>query len=300
MSKIKAWINAARLRTLPLAFSGILVASFLAEMAKCFSWTIFTMALLTTLLLQVLSNFANDYGDYTHGTDNENRVGPQRTVQSGAIKPKHMKRAMIITGILAFVSGISLLYISLKQSIDFRFITFLIIGLIAIAASIKYTVGKSNFGYKGFGDLFVFLFFGIVAVCGTYFLYSQSLNYNIFLPAISVGLLSTGVLNLNNMRDIVNDKESGKITLVVRMGSQKAKTYHLAIILFALTSLIAFILTNRSYIAFAFIMIPIGLLIWHLLRVYNSTEPKKLDPELKFLSLTTLITSILFGIGILF
>lgn len=299
MNKTKAWIHAARLRTLPLAISGILLGSFLAYADGTFSWMIFSLAMLTTLLLQILSNFANDYGDYTHGTDNANRVGPERAVQSGAISPKQMKIAMFILGILSLVSGVLLLVVSLKGTIGIIFLFFLIIGLLAIAAAIKYTVGKNNYGYKGLGDVMVFLFFGIAAVFGTYFLQTSNLNWLVLIPATTVGLLSTGVLNLNNMRDVENDKVSGKLTIPAKLGTTKSKNYHSLLIMIPIILSFVFLMLHHNFMGIILIILPSSILAKHLIQVLQNKEPKLLDPELKRLSLTTLLFSLLLGIGMI-
>lgn len=298
-SKLKAWIHASRLRTLPLALAGAILAGLLAFSDGHFRLSVFILSILTTLLLQILSNLANDYGDFSHGTDNDKRVGPQRAVQSGVIKPKEMKRAIYVTGLLAFHAGMFLLTASLEQVFSYVFILFLITGLVAIGAAIKYTVGKKPFGYKGFGDIMVFLFFGLAAVAGTYFLHGLHFNWEILLPATAIGLLSSGVLNVNNMRDIINDKNSGKLTLAVRFGENASKIYHLSLIGISLLLLILYVLMqNKPFLLFSMIIPALPLLL-HSLSVIKNHEPKLLDPELKRLSLSTLFISLWIGIGLL-
>lgn len=291
--KIKAWISAARLRTLPLSVSGILVGSFYAFAQGHTNWAILGLSLLTTLGLQVLSNFANDYGDGVKGTDNENRIGPQRALQSGAITAPEMKRGIIITSVLTLLSAVLLIYVSFGSENFVYSLIFFFLGLAAIAAAIKYTVGASAYGYRGLGDLFVFIFFGLVSVIGCYFLYAKSVDKLLFLPAVSIGLLSVAVLNLNNMRDVVSDALSGKNTLVVKMGSSRAKAYHFIIILtaLALTAIFAILypFELRQYI-FVIAYIP---LLLHLKTVANNKEPRDLDPELKKVALSTFFLSIL-------
>ncbi len=298
-NKLKAWIHAARLRTLPLAVAGIILGSFIAYASGNFNYSIFVLALVTTLLLQILSNLANDYGDFTHGTDNENRVGPVRAVQSGVISAKSMKTAIFIVGTFAFISGVALLITSVGKVLNFTFILFLVVGFIAIVAAVKYTVGKSNFGYKGFGDIMVFLFFGIVAVTGTYYLHTLVIDWLVLLPAISIGLLSTGVLNINNMRDIVNDEASGKITFAVRLGGNKSKFYHAMLIALAVDCTYLYLLITKDWQAAILITPAVIILVMHIITVLKNNTPQNLDPELKKLSLSTLLFSILLGIGIL-
>ncbi len=296
--KIGYWIHAARLRTLPLSVAGVIMGSSLALGKENFHLNVFILALITTLFLQILSNLANDYGDYSHGTDNENRVGPLRTLQSGAIKPGEMRWAMAFMGLLAFIAGVGLLKISFIELFSPLFLLFLIVGILAIGAAIKYTVGKNPFGYQGFGDLMVFIFFGLVAVFGTYFLHARFLDLWILLPSVSVGLLSVGVLNINNMRDRDNDQSSGKKTIPVRLGSRNSKFYHLSLMVLSFVTLeIYYIHDAKNSLALS-LVIPFALIGLHTIRVIKITEPKALDPELKRLSLTTLFIACWCGLGL--
>ena len=300
MSSTKHWIEAFRLRTLPLSLSSIVLGSFLAYYSGTFSWLVFVLAMLTTLFLQILSNLANDYGDSKNGIDNETRVGPQRSVQSGLITARQMKVMVIIFSTLSLISGSALVYVGTKGVNFFYTLFFLILGLVAVASAIKYTVGKNPYGYRGLGDLFVFAFFGLVAVGGTFYLHTNTLPADIFLPATSVGLLSVGVLNLNNLRDQVSDKNSGKRTMVVILGTKKAKVYHIILLSGAILSGVIFSLLH-FHTPFQFLyLITLPFLVQHIQEVMHNTIPKELDPELKRLALTTLVFAFTFGIGILF
>jgi len=294
---MKSWVSAARLRTLPLSVSGIIVGSSIAASRGHFDISIFVLALLTTTGFQIISNFANDYGDGVKGTDNEHRVGPSRAVQSGEISPSEMKQGIIVTSVLTVLIALVLIYISFGSDHIFYALLFLFLGAASIAAAVKYTVGKNAYGYSGLGDLFVFLFFGLLSVCGSYFLYVKSIDYTVFLPAFSVGLLSVGVLNLNNMRDRESDARSGKITLVVRIGGEFARYYHYYLI--GASFLFTLLYTSVRFIsAYQFLfMIAYIPLFGHLIRVYRTKDPKQLDPELKKLALGTFLFSILFGLG---
>ena len=293
---MKNWIHAARLRTLPLAFSSTLLGSLLAWHDKPFKISVFILALLTTLFLQILSNLANDYGDYVNGKDNENRVGPKRAVQSGAITPKAMLAAIVIVAMLTLVSGILLIAYGFDFSISYGGLLFFLLGLAALAAAINYTVGKNPYGYMGFGDLFVYIFFGLTGVLGTYYLHTNTLGWQMILPASAVGLLSTAVLNLNNMRDIKGDEISGKRTLVVIMGSIKAHYYHLMLIMGAFLCFIVYRwLTYPSPFRWLF-LITLPFFAFHLYKVFTTNPPAALDPELKKLAIATFIISILFGL----
>ncbi|WP_286760699.1 1,4-dihydroxy-2-naphthoate octaprenyltransferase [Salegentibacter sp. UBA1130] len=297
MGKINSWISAARLRTLPLSVSGIIVGTTIAVSEGVFSITIFSLALATTLGLQVLSNFANDYGDGVKGTDNEDRVGPQRAIQSGLISQKEMFQGIVITAIVTFLFAVLLIYAAFgKENLGYALFFFLL-GVGAIAAAIKYTVGKSAYGYRGLGDVFVFIFFGLVAVYGSYFLYAHQWNWLVLLPSFSIGFLSMGVLNLNNMRDRISDEKAGKNTLVVKLGAKNAKNYHYALILGAILCLVLFtVLTLESVNDFLYLPAFIPLIL-HLKRVVENENATLLDPELKILALSTFAAALLFGLG---
>lgn len=297
MNNTKKWLSAMRLRTLPLSISGIILGSCLAKLNGFFDITIFVFAILTTLSFQILSNLANDYGDGVKGTDNDDRIGPTRALQSGAITQKQMYNAIRFNVIVSIILTIILIYVSFGADSVLLGILFLIIAGFSIYAAIKYTVGDNAYGYKGKGDIFVFVFFGLISVIGSYMLYAKHVDVITLLPAISIGLLSTAVLNLNNMRDIVSDKTSNKITLAVKLGAVKAKQYHYVLIITAIILTVVF--------GFIYYKIPFNLiyfiaylpLLLHLKKVNAVTNLKDFDPELKKLALTTVLLSILIGIG---
>ncbi len=297
MASVKDWISSFRLRTLPLALSCILGGSFLAYQDNLFRIDVLILAALTTILLQVLSNIANDYGDGVKGTDNDNRVGPERAIQSKAISPDQMKRAVIINAIIAFVVGLTLIYTSLKEASVSEILIFTGLGVASVVAAIMYTVGKKAYGYSGMGDIFVFLFFGLIGVFGVYYLHTHIFKWEVIWMATFVGLMSTAVLNMNNMRDISNDKESGKNTLVVKIGFASARYYHSFLIIGAIVSLQlmiwSFELPSIFYLAF----LPSFLFLKNALFVHQVQYPKLLDPELKKLALGTFGTVILLWIS---
>ncbi len=296
-SRFSIWVEAFRLRTLPLAVSTILTGSFLAVADGLYRGWIIGLALLTTLFLQILSNLANDYGDALKGTDNTERVGPERTVQSGQITPRQMKSAIILFSLLSFVSGLALLYVALGTYVVTALL-FLVIGLAAIAAAIKYTTGTHAYGYKGLGDFFVFVFFGLVAVVGTYYLNSLQFQWRLLLPATSMGFLSAGVLNLNNMRDMDNDRTSGKHTIASRMGYARARAYHALLVSFALIFAAVYVLLDFHSVWNLLFVLTVPLFIRDLVRIFKTGDKALLDPYLKRLALSTLLFSVLFGIGI--
>ena len=300
MTKLDAWMKAFRLRTLALSFSVIAMGSAMAFQQGFFRLDVMLLALLTTLFLQILSNLSNDYGDAISGADHAGRVGPSRMVQSGRITPSEMKRMMVIFSLLALISGILLLMISVGDLLSWQFGLFLLLGLGAIAAAIKYTVGVKPYGYMGLGDLFVFLFFGLVGVVGTYFLHAASFNWLVVLPATAVGLLSVGVLNVNNMRDEESDRRAGKTTLIVRHGRVWGRTYHLLLVLVAVLSMVIYtVMVEGNWHNWLFLLV-LPLLLRHLQAIFKTEERAALDPQLKILSLSTLLMTALFFVGLLF
>lgn len=298
MTKSQAWIKALRLRTLPLSLSGIVLGSFIAKSADFWDWTVFVFALTTTILFQIVSNLANDLGDSIKGTDNNDRIGPMRSVQSGLISKKEMRNAVIFTSILSFISAVILIYIGTKGFTYAILWVYVGLAILCIVAAITYTVGKKAYGYNGFGDIMVFLFFGIVSVMGVYPLYAKEIDWLLLLPASSIGLLSAAVLNLNNMRDRVNDAKSNKKTLVVMIGANSAKIYHALLILLALVCMVVFISNGKQTAAFIG-LIPFILLLLHVRKVLGTKDPKDFDPELKKVALSTFAISVLTSIGLM-
>ena len=297
MTKSQAWIKALRLRTLPLSLSGIIIGSAIAKYNGFWDWNIFLLSLVTTVLFQIVSNLANDLGDSIKGTDNKDRVGPMRSVQSGLISKNEMRNAVVITSIVSLLSAGTLIYIG---TIDLPIsILWFYCGLAVacIIAAITYTMGKKAYGYYGLGDIMVFLFFGLVSVLGVYPLYAKSLDWVILLPACSIGLLSAAVLNLNNMRDRSNDAKSGKNTLVVKIGADWAKLYHTLLVLGGIICHAMFLVTINYPIAFIGLL-PGIILMLHLQKVMKTKNPKDFDPELKKVALSTFGIAVLTAIGL--
>ena len=305
---MKHWIQAARLRTLPLSVSGIIVGSMYAlayptanvlTPTEVFNWRIFGYAILTTLGLQILSNFANDYGDGIKGTDNADRIGPKRAIQSGVIAPEAMKNAIIVTAILTLISAILLIYYAFGDSNLVYSLFYLVLGVLAIISAIRYTVGNTAYGYRGYGDMFVFVFFGLVSTLGVNFLYSKEIDMLLFLPASAIGLLSVGVLNLNNMRDEASDRKSNKNTVVVKIGIEKAKKYHYFLIVTAMVLVLFFAIISHFRLDQYLFLLAYIPLTKHLIFVYNNKENKYLDPELKKVALSTFALSVLLALSMI-
>jgi 1,4-dihydroxy-2-naphthoate octaprenyltransferase len=295
---MKRWISAMRLRTLPLAASCILAGSSAAWTESSNPWPILIWGLLTTFLLQILSNLANDYGDFAKGTDNANRVGPERAMQSGAISKKEMQAALAIVALACLALGMLLLHTALTpRGMFVQAIVFLILGLFAILAAFRYTVGRNPYGYRGLGDIFVFLFFGMVGVCGIAFLHTGRFDPYWLLPAMTTGLFSAGVLNLNNLRDHENDKASGKMTMVVKMGFLQGKIYHATLMgIGVMSGLLWTALYAPGLIAMGAV-VPLSVQIRLVLHVFKTDNPADLDPELKKVALLTFATALLWFAG---
>ncbi|MBL7873961.1 MAG: 1,4-dihydroxy-2-naphthoate polyprenyltransferase [Cyclobacteriaceae bacterium] len=295
---IKAWIHAFRLRTLPLALACIGMAGFLAAATDQFDLLLFVLCCLTTILLQILSNLANDYGDSVNGADHADRKGPMRAVQSGIISVAQMRKAVVVFVLLSLACGLSLLWFSFGW--NWRALAlFFGLGLLSIAAAIGYTVGKKPYGYIGLGDISVLIFFGLVGVMGSYYLFTHSVTWMELLPAISCGVFSIAVLNINNIRDIESDRSAGKFSIPVRIGKEKAVTYHWVLLIVGLVSAIVYtLLQYQSPWQFLF-LVTVPLFLKNGLSVQNrpSTE---LDPFLKQMALTTLLFVLLFGLGLIF
>ncbi|MGR5070455.1 1,4-dihydroxy-2-naphthoate polyprenyltransferase [Vibrio alfacsensis] len=291
---LQIWLDAARPKTLPLALVSILTGSALAYSTGHFSLTIAIMAFVTATLLQILSNLANDYGDAVKGTDNDNRLGPQRAMQSGAVSASQMKKAIICNIILTAIAGLTLVFYALS-SVE-SILTFIGLGILAIIAAIAYTMGSKPYGYVGLGDLSVFIFFGLLGVSGTYFLHTGHIESALFLPALGCGLLAVAVLNINNMRDIENDTECGKRTMAVRLGQRRAKQYHFLLLGGALIAFTAYLLIqDKPMWASLPFLLGIYVVAQHGKAVWDTEHPAQIAPMMPVVVKCSLVTNILFA-----
>lgn len=290
--KIKPWIVSFRLRTLPLSVSCILTGSFLAAYHGKFSTPVFALATVTTLLLQILSNLANEYGDMVKGTDSSERIGPERSLQKGELTIRQMKRMMIIIGCITAVTGLALI---LYATTVYYTLIFLLAGGSALAAAVKYTVGEKPYGYRAMGDIAVFIFFGPVGVIGTFFLHTGFFKSDIILPSLTAGFLSVAVLNLNNMRDVDNDRKHGKITIALLLGKRYSRIYHITLLIAALSSTIIFSMINSlQYWRYLYLVsfVPVTGSVY---KVMSYNNPSELDPGLKKTAISNMLHSILLG-----
>ncbi|BFU60244.1 MULTISPECIES: 1,4-dihydroxy-2-naphthoate polyprenyltransferase [Rodentibacter] len=297
--KLKMWWETARPKTLPLALASIFTGSALGYRANPEEFNILVMmlCLLTTILLQVLSNFANDYGDHQKGSDTKERIGPLRGIQKGEISAQELKWGLILMILASFVSGSFLIGIAYESLSDLLF--FAGLGILAIIAAITYTVGAKPYGYMGLGDISVLVFFGLIGVGGTYYLQTHSIDGAIILPAIGSGLLASAVLNINNLRDIEQDAKAGKNTLAVRLGAYKGRIYHCILLSAAALCYLIFTLFSASSLANYLFLIAYPLLAKHAIFVYRSTQPEALRPMLAQMSMISLFINLLFSLGLL-
>ncbi|TCK70965.1 1,4-dihydroxy-2-naphthoate prenyltransferase [Lonepinella koalarum] len=293
---MKAWFDTIRPKTLPLAVAIILTGSALAQWHGTLNWSVTLLCLLTATLLQIVSNFANDYGDYQKGSDTAERIGPLRGIQQGQMTATQLRNGLMAVCVASFISGASLIALAYETTQDL--IAFAILGVLAILAAITYTVGKKPYGYLGLGDISVFLFFGLLAVCGTYYLQAHSLDWSIFLPAAACGFLSTAVLNINNLRDIEQDRKAGKNTLIVRIGAENGRIYHCILLSSAVLCYAIFAIVHKPLLLIIIAIIAV-LLAKHARFVYQQKDPMALRPMLGKMSMLALVSTVLFSLGLL-
>jgi len=299
ISRTAVWLKAFRLHTLPLAFACIGLGNFLAYANGTFHAVIAIFTFLTALFLQILSNLANDFGDSKHGADNEDRLGPKRMVQSGMITMNQIKTGIVIFMLLSLVSGVILLILSIAGIGYKGAMVLFVLGLFSIGAAVAYTASRKPYGYRGLGDLSVFIFFGLVAVFGSFYVQSGQAPFILLLPSIAMGLLCTAVLNVNNMRDIEADIKANKVTIPIKLGLKNAKIYH-------------WILLTLPIVLFAIYMMGVTLQFWRLLflipavlfiingiEVNKSNTPEALNPFLKRLAISIMVFTICYGIGLI-
>ncbi|MCE2573574.1 1,4-dihydroxy-2-naphthoate polyprenyltransferase [Motilimonas eburnea] len=291
----QVWLPAIRPRTLPLACGSIVTAAGLAYQYQVFDAVILILCLLTAILLQIISNLANDYGDALTGADDAERIGPLRVTQAGLVTPLQMRIAIGLTTLLAILSGLGLLHYVFDDI--WQWLSFIGLGALSIVAAITYTMGKHPYGYMGLGDLAVFLFFGLLGVMGSFYLYQLSLNWLIFLPAISCGALATSVLNINNTRDIVTDRKAGKKTLALRLGRTGARRYQWGLLTLAVVSSLVYQSTlDFSPFHYGFLL-ALPLLLRASLTLQQTEEGECLNQALKMTAMASFLYCCLLALG---
>lgn len=286
MSTVKALINSMRLRTLPLSLAGIVCGGFLAIGNGGSVWSLL-LVMVTGCALQVLSNLSNEMGDHLSGVDGEGREGPNYSMTDGGLTEKQMWRA--INGMVVFccLSGLAMVLVSGSPW------WLLLLGAAAIWAATHYTLGKSPYGYRGWGDLFVFIFFGIVSVMGSYFVVVHRIDFEwlLILPAIGVGLLSVAVLNVNNIRDMESDRGK-RVTIPLKIGARRAKWYQTFLIIVGSLCMLPLPVLPFFWI---FFLLPVAGLVLHLMLVWQA-EGRKLDPALPILVISTFLLAFVYGL----
>lgn len=296
-SLLFAWISSFRLKTLPLALSAILIGNALAYWQQLFDWRIMGLTLMTAGLLQVLSNLANDYGDALSGADKPERIGPKRGIQYGLITMTQMHRALVINIILIIMSGMALLWLACQTWQ--QLLGFLILGGLSIIAAITYTMGKKPYGYIGLGDISVLLFFGLVSIIGSDYLQTKIFNLYLLLPAIGCGLLSVAVLNVNNLRDVDDDRVSNKRTLIVLIGVKYGLYYHCGLLSAALLCLSYFSFTYLHSLASWLFILTLPLFMQHVVHIFKYQGTSAMPPLLFQMIKLALMTNLLYAIGII-
>jgi 1,4-dihydroxy-2-naphthoate polyprenyltransferase len=286
-SKIKLWVEGARLRTLPLAVSPIAIGAGAAASVQKFDLLLSLLALAVALFLQIGVNYANDYSDGIRGTD-DFRVGPLRLTGSKSVRPEAVKLAAFISFGLAAVAGLVIVLITAQW-------WFIAVGAAAIIAAWFYTGGKSPYGYAGLGELAVFVFFGLVATYGTAFIQIRNFDMNALIGAIAVGLFAAAVLMVNNIRDIETDTLAKKKTLAVKVGKRPAKAIYFLMIWLPMLVLVPY---SLIYPATFFTWVVLFLLIPATLIVVTAKSPKELILALKLTSFASLLYAVLFGLGL--
>ena len=295
--KFVSLFRSMRLRTLPLSLSGVMLGIFYAIGAGACGAGECLFLLLTAVSLQILSNLSNELGDFLSGTDGDGRNGPAYSLQSNQLSVNAMRKAILITAIISVFCGTAMIWFSFGTLLAAEPIALLCLGAAAVWAAVRYTLGKNPYGYRGFGDIFVFVFFGLVSVCGSYFVLAHELPPMLFLPAASVGFFSVGVLNVNNLRDMETDKET-RVTIPLKIGVRNAKIYHCCLIAAGWICMMVYVfITHTSMWNYLFIL-ALPLYIKQIVGVLTRTG-RALDKMLPLLVMSTMLFCILAGVGAL-
>lgn len=290
MSTVKALINSMRLRTLPLSLAGVVCGSILASANHSQNVWSFVLLYLTTIALQVLTNLSNEMGDHLSGVDSDDREGPNYSLAEGGLSEKQMWHAINGTVIACCLSGLAMVLVSGSPW------WLLLLGAAAIWAATHYTLGKSPYGYKGLGDISVFIFFGLVSVLGGYFVIAQTIDFRLWLlaPAVGVGLLSVAVLNVNNIRDMATDQGIRR-TIPLRIGERRAKWYQTVLVVVGVACFLSpFPAAFHWLFWFLWAILVVGLGL-HIAIVWRA-HGKFLDPALPLLVLSTFFIATVYSV----
>lgn len=298
MKKTKALIHSMRLRTLPLSLAGVVLGILLACEGHSVSWPVAVLTLLTTVLLQILSNMSNELGDYLQGTDGEGREGPLYSLSEGLLTERDFRRSITVLVALCCFTGAAMTWLSWGTLWAVEPVFILALGACAIWAAMRYTLGRNPYGYRGLGDVAVFIFFGLVPVLGGYYVVCHEIDsWLLVLPAVGIGCFSVAVLNVNNIRDMKSDAGT-RVTLPLLMGERRAKVYQTALIVVGWAVMLVYVaLRYTSYWQLLFIL-TLPLYVKHLLGVWRR-HGHNLDPMLPLLVISTFLLALLLGEGFL-
>lgn len=295
MARFRYYISAMRLRTLPLSLAGVSLGLLLAAADYRVGWEVVLFTLLTTVLLQITGNVSNELGDYLSGTDRTERLGPSYSLSSGLLRERDFKVMIAVYISLSILSGLALVWFSFGTFFCIESLLFIVLGGAAIMASVRYTLGRNPYGYRGQGDFYVFVFFGMVPVLGSYFLASHELFWKMLLPAVSMGAFSTGVLNVNNIRDMATDAAT-RVTVPLKIGEKAAKIYQTALVLVGWICMAAYSLL-RMYDPWHYLFVlTLPLFVIHLKGVWKYSG-RELDRMLPLLVVATFLFAVLGGLG---
>ena len=291
----KAVIRSMRLRTLPLSTAGIVLGIMLACAEHCVPWYVILLTILTTVSLQILSNMSNELGDWLSGVDGNGREGPKYGIEGGGLSEDDMRSCIRITMLVCMILGLAMIRASFGTILRIESECLVVLGAAAIWAAMHYTLGKKPYGYRGLGDVFVFIFFGLVPVAGGFFVCSHQMDLSTLLPGAAVGLFSVGVLNVNNMRDMKSDAGT-RITVPLKLGERRAKIYHTILICGGWCLMLLYtILVTKGWQPYLY-MLTLPLYIKHLIGIWKRSG-RELDPMLPMLVISTLIFALLAGTG---
>jgi 1,4-dihydroxy-2-naphthoate polyprenyltransferase len=288
-SPLKLWIVAARPRTLPAAVAPVLVGTSLAASEDVFKPLRFVCALIGSIFIQIGTNLANDYSDARRGADTEDRLGPVRVTAGGLVPPRRVLTWTYVAFGIAVLAGVYLIAVAGWE--------LLAVGIASIVAGVLYTGGPKPYGYEGLGELFVFLFFGIVAVVGSYFVQTEDLERAAFDLAVPVGLLASAILVVNNVRDIDTDRRAGKRTLAVRVGRGKARRLFTLMIAFAYIALIGIVFELSAWVLLPLLTIPLAVPLVR--TVSTRTDGASLNGALADTGRLLAVFSLLLSVGVL-
>ena len=286
-----------RLRTLPLSTAGIVLGIMLACAEHRVPWNVILLTVLTTISLQILSNMSNELGDWLSGVDGTGREGPKYGIEGGGLTEDEMRSCIRIMVLVCCILGLGMIRASFRTILCIESESLVVLGAAAIWAAMHYTLGNKPYGYRGLGDIFVFIFFGLVPVAGGYFVCSHMIDYSTLLPGAAIGLFSVGVLNVNNIRDMKSD-EGTRVTVPLKLGEHRARIYHTILITGGWILMIVYtILFTDGWMPFLFCL-TLPLYTKHLIGVWKRSG-RELDPMLPMLVLSTFGFSLLGGLGLL-